>query len=416
MRTMMSSTMWLALAASTLGACKWTEFDDLQNTTWVDSTQKPNVKSTDYGIAVQRGARSGDGGRLVVIGAGQASYSELVYSAKGEASFPPTAIGLKDLYGIPNISPQPIVLADPASDDISLIVGSDNGVVLLTGATGTLKLYQLPNQAAPDAATYMLAPSTPAMPTVVTRPLVAVGENVLGALLPALNGATQPICKLVDSATAGFKAQVRALGVVRTGAVMTDDVLVWDAGGKLYRYPSDVFNGCTTAEPLGSVDTTFKPDAGAQILAIAGTTRVLLQGHTGDTGYLRVFDAAGADPVAVGEATMVPKLRTAALLVAGPTTFAIAGIPTAITGGVTAGQVELFKVATTGATGIDSTPAATFNDAQPENNQSFGRGVAAMPFNGKQVIAVAADNEIFVYFRANLADGTVLYDETRQGR
>ena len=416
MRTMMLSTMWLALAASTLGACKWTEFDDLQDTTWVDSTQKPNVKSTDYGVAVQRGARGGDGGRLVVIGAGQASYSELVYSPKGEASFPATAIGLKDLYGIPNISPQPIVLADPASDDISLIVGSDNGVALLTGATGTLKLYQLFNQAAPDAATYMLAPSTPAMPTVVTRPLVAVGENVLGALLPALNGATQPICKLVDSATTGFKAQVRALGVVRTGAVMADDVLVWDAGGKLYRYPSDVFNGCTTAEPLGSVDTTFKPEAGAQILAIAGTTRVLLQGHSGDTGYLRVFDAADADPVAVGEATMVPKLRTAALLVAGTTTFAIAGIPTAVTSGQTAGQVELFKVATSGPTGIDSTPSATFNDAQPENNQSFGRGVAAMPFNGKQVIAVSADNEIFVYFRANLADGTVLYDETRQGR
>jgi hypothetical protein len=39
-----------------------------------------------------------------------------------------------------------------------------------------------------------------------------------------------------------------------------------------------------------------------------------------------------------------------------------------------------------------------------------------MPFNGKQVIAVAADNEIFVYFRVQLADGTPLYDETRQGR
>ena len=120
----MLPTVWLALAASTLGACKWTEFDDIQDSTWVDSTKKPNVKSTDYGIAVQRGARSGDGGRLAVIGAGEATYSELAYNAKGEASFPATAIGLKELYGIPNISQQPIVLADPSSDDISLIVGS----------------------------------------------------------------------------------------------------------------------------------------------------------------------------------------------------------------------------------------------------------------------------------------------------
>jgi hypothetical protein len=409
MRTMMLSTMWLALAASTLGACKWTEFDDIQNSTWVDSTQKPNVKSTDYGIAVQRGVRSGDGGRLVVIGAGEASYSELVYSAKGEASFPATAIGLKEMYNIPNISQQPVLLADPSSDDISLIVGSDNGIVVLTGTMGTLKLYQLFNQAQPDAATYMLAP-TRAQPF----PLVGVGENVLGALLPALpNNVPQPTCKLVDSATAGFKAQVRALGVVRPAGMTTDDVLVWDAGGKLYRYPSSVFNGCATQEPLGSFDTTFKPDQGSQILSI-DATHVLLQGHSGDTGYLRVFDVSSANPAPVGAANMVAKIRTAALLVAGPTTFVAAGIPTALAGGTTAGQVVLFKVSTTG-TGVDAAPSATFNDAQPESNQSFGRGVAAMPFNGKQVLAVAADNEIFVYFRANLTDGTALYDETRQG-
>jgi len=33
-----------------------------------------------------------------------------------------------------------------------------------------------------------------------------------------------------------------------------------------------------------------------------------------------------------------------------------------------------------------------------------------MPFNGEPVTAVAADNEVFVYFR------TALYGETRTGR
>jgi hypothetical protein len=410
MRTTMMSALSalsaLGLAASSLGACKWTEFDDLENQTWVDSTSKPDVKSTDYGIAVQRGSRSaGDGGRLVVLGAGEATYSELVYSAKGASSFPPTSIGLKALYGIPNIAQQPVLLADPSSDDISLIVGSDNGIAMLTGAMGTLKLYQLFNLAAPDAATYMLAP-TRAQPL----PLVAVGENVLGALLPALPAAaTQPTCKLTDTATAGFKAQVRALGVVRTGA--TDDVLVWDAGGKLYKYPGTVFNGCATQNPLGSVDTTFQADAGgAQILSI-DATHVVLQGHKGDIGYLRVYDAATM--TAVGEAAMVPGMRTAALLDVGGSQLVIVGVPSAVVGGQAAGQVMLFQLS---AAGLNTVPAATLHDAQPENNQSFGRGVAAMPFNGKQVIAVAADNEIFVYFRANLADGTILYDETRQGR
>jgi hypothetical protein len=177
-----------------------------------------------------------------------------------------------------------------------------------------------------------------------------------------------------------------------------------------------VFNGCATREPLGSFDTTFKPDQGAQILAI-DATHVLLQGHSGDLGYLRVFafDPLDLDknPAPVGEATMVPKIRSAALLVAGGTTFAAAGVPTAIVDGKTCGQVVLFEV---GASGIESTPSASLHDAQPETNESFGRGVAAMPFHGAQVLAVAADNEIFVYFRANLSDGTPLYDETRQGR
>jgi hypothetical protein len=39
-----------------------------------------------------------------------------------------------------------------------------------------------------------------------------------------------------------------------------------------------------------------------------------------------------------------------------------------------------------------------------------------MPFNGQNVIAVAAGNEIFVYFRADLGDGTALYDDRRTGK
>lgn len=388
-----------------LGACNWTTFDDLGNEAWVGSTEKPDVKSSDWGIAVQRAARSGDGGRLVVLGAGTASYSELLYSAKGESSLPLTAVGLQQAYGIPNIGNQPLLLADPASDNTSLVVTSDNGVAILTGAQGMLKAYQLFNQTAPDAATYMLAPGQTA-----PQPLVAVADTVFGAFLPALpTGMTQPACKLVDNAAPSVKLQIRALGAVRVGA--TDDVLVWDNGGKLFRFTSAVFNGCGASPvPAASVDTAFMPDQGSQILPIDATT-VLLQGHRGDAGFLRVYNATTLAPI--GAAVMVSKLRTAAVLTVGATSYALAGVPTALVGGVTAGQVAVFHIS---ATGVDPTPVAMFNDAQPENNQSFGRAVVAMPFNGKQVIVVAADNEIFAYFRANLASGMALYDETRQGR
>ena len=75
---------------------------------------------------------------------------------------------------------------------------------------------------------------------------------------------------------------------------------------------------------------------------------------------------------------------------------------------MTAGQVLVFEVSP--ATGLGAAPALTLHDAQPEENESFGRGVAVMQYNGKPVIAVAADNDVFVYFR------TSLYAETRQGR
>lgn len=399
----MRTTMMLVLAASTtLGACKWTEFDDLETDTWVDSTTKPDVKSDDYGVAIARGNRAGsDGGRLVVIGAGEPTYSELAYSAKGDSSFPATSVNLKTLYGIPNVSAQPVLIADPTSDDISLAVATDNGIALLTGAQGTLKLYQIFNQSAPTAATYVLAPTRAR-----ALPLIAVGDSVFGAVLPSLENAPQPACKLLDGAS---PAQIRALGVARTAA--TDDVIVWDASGKLNKYPGTVFNGCAAATAaIGSVDTGFQPDAGAQLLAL-DDTHVVAAGHHGDTGFVRVFDVATM--AVVGDAAMVSGLRTAALLSAGSARYVAVGVPTALVDGKATGEVQLFTAATTG---VGTVPVANLHDAQPETNESFGRGVAAMPYNGKQVLAVAADNEVFVYFRANLADGTVLYDETRQGR
>jgi hypothetical protein len=75
----------------------------------------------------------------------------------------------------------------------------------------------------------------------------------------------------------------------------------------------------------------------------------------------------------------------------------------------------VYKLSSTG--GFEpAVPVAVLHDAQPDSNQQFGRGVVAMPYNGKQAIAIAADNEIFVYYRANQTDGTALFNETRQGR
>lgn len=410
----MRSTTWLLLAAASLSACKWTEFDDLQDQTWVRSTKKPDVKSTDYGVAIQRG---GDG-RLVVIGAAQATYSELVYDAKGDSSLAQTTVDLNAQFAIGSIDPQPILLAAPGSDDVALIVNGGSSIVVLAGTQGNLSEHQVMVQPSTvDAATYMQAPnrSDPGHVGEVqpVQPLVASGDLVLGTFYTNPPTA-QPKCKLVDALASANAIGVRALGTVKNGAV--DDVLAWGADGKLYRYPSSVFNGCPISQaPTTSVDTGFLPGRGAQILAI-DAAHVLLQGHhdSDDASFLQVYDVGPTPPVAVGTPiTTLPKLRTAAILDGGGTKYVAAGAPTSVVGTKPSGLVQLLEIT---ASGLDITSATPLFDAQPETNQSFGRAVAVMPFQGKQVIAVAADNEIFVYFRLQLADGTLVYDETRQVR
>jgi hypothetical protein len=411
MRTAIWASLSLALASSVIGACNWTEFDDLSNQAWAVSSGKPgSVKSADYATAIARGSVTGaSGGKLVVIGNGEPTYSEILYAANGDASTPSTVVDLKTTYGIQTIADQPLVIADPTSDDISLIVGTDNGFAVLTGNTGTLKLYQLFNQPAaqPDAATFLeYTPQTKPMP------LVGVGSLVEGVVLPALpTGAAQPACTLIDSSTPGFTAQIRALA--RMANAPTDDFLMWDATGRLYRYSGEAFNGCATPglEPISSTATTFTPESGSQILRL-DATRYLLAGHNGASGFLQVVDAGSA--ALVGGPVSLPGLASADVLVdSSGNGYAIAGVPTAQAGDVAAGEVQLYTVSVV--TGISATPVATYHDAQPDAGQQFGRSVAVLPYNDTQVIAVAAKNEVFTYFRTNLGDGNPLYPETRQG-
>jgi hypothetical protein len=406
----MRTHLWLMLAASSVvGACNWTEFDDLSNQAWAVSSTKPgSVKSSDYATAIVRGSITGtSGGKLVAIGNGDPTYSEIVYAANGDASTPATVVDFKTAYGIQTIPDHPLVVADPTTDDISLVVGTDNGFAVLTGNTGTLKLYQLFNQPAaqPDAVTYVLAP-----PQTRPMPLVGVGSVVEGVILPALpTGGSQPACTLLDPSAAA--TQIRALA--RVPGSPADDFLMWDASGHLYRYHGAAFNGCAApgVTPVGSLAVTFTPDSGSQILPL-DATHFLLAGHSGADGILQVVDAGAM--AAVGAPVSVPGLASADVLV--DTTgagFAIAGVPTAQVNGAAVGEAQLFEVSA--ATGLGAQPIAAYHDAQPDAGQVFGRSVAVMPYNGTQVIAVAAKNEVFTYFRGNRDDGTPLYAETRQG-
>src|SRR5262249_44044704 len=154
---------------------------------------------------------------------------------------------LNTQFGIGTLDPQPIVLADPTTDDIALLVNGGGSQILGLVGTGTLERHDLfiaPSTV--DAATYMQPPprfdTSMAMPP---RPLVASGDYVLGVFTspePAVDAMSMHVrCKLTEGSAA---ITPRALGAARVSSTTVDDVIAWGTNGKLYRYAGTVFNGC----------------------------------------------------------------------------------------------------------------------------------------------------------------------------
>jgi hypothetical protein len=403
-----------ALLSAGVG-CKWTDFDDLEKDTWVSSTDKPNGDSTDYGVAIQRGQRGSNGGKLVVIGAGQAQYTELVYSPNGDSDLAPTALKLNTQFGIGNLDQQPILIADGTNDEVSLVVNSGGQSIAVLTGTGGLLAHQIFGPEQPDAATYMVPPPRADLPALPTPAQVLVGsvDTLYGGFVQNTPN-PQTKCQLQDEAAS--VVTVRGLGATRVTSATYDDVVVWGTvggnAGKLLLYPGTVFNGnppvgtCLGGiqQPLAAsvgLATPFVPAKGSQIVMV-DPLHFLAVGHK-DLGNAESFlgfytiDPTAKTITATGAAVTLADLRTATVLtVGGSKKYVVAGYPTSIVENVKAGRVLVFPLDLTA--GIDATPAAQLYDSQPEDNQQFGRGVAAMPFNGDEVVAVAADNEIFVYF------------------
>jgi hypothetical protein len=399
--------------------CKWTDFDDLSDQTWVKSTEKPTNDASDYGIAVQRGLRVGSGGgTLVVLGTGQALYTELNYDGTGNSSLASNEVKLNNDFAIASLVDQPLLLADPESDDVTLIVSSGaNSVAVLTG-TGMLNVQQIFNQNSPDGATYIKFDAAQR-----TKPLVGAGTSVFG--VDTDNAAMTHICALTDAASAPI--HIAAIGAGKVNAAdTTETVVVWTKSGQLLLYAPTVWNGttagCTGTTPLAAaVDTGFMPGTGAQVFTLhdtAGkdTTQIVLAARQAGTGgapngnasTIEMFDLNGGTPAAVGSPIGKEGLHGMAIASfdGGNTEKFIAGYPNDTAGSVQAGQVLVYPIS---ATGVSPTPDVTLSDAQPDGGQQFGRAVTAMPFNGGNALIVAANNEIYAYVELDQ-----LYGDLRQ--
>jgi hypothetical protein len=432
----------LLLLLALAPACKWTDFDDLKEEAWVNATERPDNASNNWGIALARSSlASTSGGKLTVLGTAASVYNEIEYLSNGSSKIAGSELELGDL-GVANLELQPILLADPTGDGVSIVTKrGPQEVLVLEGTNGMLTGHQVFGADTADAAVYMIAPGIDDGPAQPAQPLVASNDTLFGTFFtPPENPFAQVKCALLDG---GTPLQIRALGTVRQlPGQVTDDVVVWAASGKLYVVPGAVFNGArsgpvggpfvcpdldadgvgtfevTTGGPGGGpvvqLDVGFGPDLGSQVLSFGGSFAVL-QGHNNQTGasFLGLVSLGDgvAPPALVGNPQTETGLKTAALFERdGAALAVVAGYPNASVDGVDCGKALVYEVDL--ATGFATTPIEVLHDAQPEDGQSFGRSLAVTPYNNQQIIAVGGNNEVFAYFRTS----TLYTDDTRQGR
>jgi hypothetical protein len=146
--------------------------------------------------------------------------------------------------------------------------------------------------------------------------------------------------------------------------------------------------------------TSMMPSAGARV-HLVGPYAVL----TGHPMGSRAGEALVVETSSLTQKDMLPVegLRSSTLGTFGGKTYLAVGVPDrAVPGaGVIGGQVDLDELdMTTGKLG--TVPTLTLNDAQPDDNQQFGRSVTTMKFNGTDILVVAASSEVFAYYKTTL--------------
>lgn len=375
----------LSLGLGLVG-CKWTDFDDLEDETWVRASDDPDLGSNDYAIAIAGVSQGTSGGLLAVISDDSPNYSTIEYNSAGGAGNGPSPIKL-GTQNIGALGENPVFVAD-ATGQIGLVEKS------ITGGNFAV-LFGSPT--APAALEFMAATN----PTPTPEAAVFIGSDLMFAAgdsfyTVAAAGGTPKVCPAKD-------ANDQALQVAGMGADATD-VFVWTKGGALLRYPLADIAACTAAlVPAGTpyMTPSFMPASGARV-HVSGTFAILAgKAMTSRAGEIHVVDLSTM--TRVGEVVPVEGLRSSVLADFGTGMYLAVGAPDREVAGLVSGAVDLFEY--TPATGVlVGDPAATLHDADPESGQQFGRALTTMSFGGEPILVVGTKEEVFAYYRTSVYD------------
>jgi hypothetical protein len=433
----------VAAIVACAGGCDFTEFDSLSNTTWAHATTKPSVSSSDWGIAMTPAAYSGQGGELLVIGADTPTFATITYAANGGTSLGPGAIDLNVQFAINAIPDQPIVISDP-SGTVALVIPTGDGRTLVEGgpdATKPAQLAVLGGDGTPGGATFFpVGGSGGALEIAVTGIGTKTGSAVSANFhLVPLDASAPSTCPADLPDGTGLDAVALAYIPPPLGSAGT--FLAWNSDGSVATFDAGSAVATCSAS-TGATTITAQRIAGAGSAWGSGSLSLgLPQGFAPVQGEIAVVPYSGSgdqyailaghtDPSAADASAVIVLDVTAGTIVGAPmtgltslrgfafgalgdpadgSTYVALGFPLLDVGGTaSAGQVQIFAFDTQ--MGIAGTPVqmgGILSDDQPSDNELFGRSLAFMSFNGKQILVVGASNEIFSYYQ------TQIYGDTR---
>jgi hypothetical protein len=385
MRATLLPLLGLSLGLSAAG-CKWTDFDDLADTTWVRSVEDPGLGASDFAVALTGVSIGTSGGTLAVVSDDTPTLSTIEFKADGSAAAGPSPLKLVN-QNFGAIADHP-VLVTSASGRIALVDRSLSGMsyAVLSGA------------AALPVGRDTMSVNTPVPP--VDAAVLLTDEIVFAAgptfYMVSTTTTTDRNCSAEDENGLGVQA----------AAMVADatNLWVWARSGVLLRFALADVAACT-GSTLTAAETVFTtslmPTAGARIDLVGAYAVLAGRSATSRTGQAFVIDTAAG--TAVGSTVAFEGLHTTLVAELGGVTYLAVGVPDQNVGGVVAGHVQLHELdAATGM--LSATAALVLHDADPESGQQFGRSLTTMQLNGNPILVVGATGEIFAYYRTALYD------------
>ncbi|RMH39499.1 MAG: VCBS repeat-containing protein [Deltaproteobacteria bacterium] len=433
-----------AAAALTLAACDPRVFDDLTDDMWVDASGTPgDIPSKEYPFALAYAARpDGAGTRVLVAGNLPGALGRVTFDASGKSN----ALGRRvtDIFQVattsaidprrPFVGSRTLVRGDGVAalglPDEEAMTGTATGAILVVhpdtfeivrgivpvpgvealGAAVAFGETDVDDAATTDGTLDLAATATT---QVVLFPDVARTAAALDPVRCAIGAEVARSVLVVDLDGDGVDEIVVARGALApdlaspAGEIVAfDGSLVQAADGAMCFDPAATPARAPKVGPLAATDGA--PDLGSQLVAgdFDGDGAIDLAASSPLTDRVVVFlDAAGsASEVTVDQAGVAA--LDAGDLDGDGTDELIVGAPDAAVDGVAgAGLVRVLRLASDGQSFDEIN---TLHDIDPEKDQAFGRDVQVAPFGsgGQAALAVAANGELFTYFRvaADLPD------------